>query len=441
MTPYGVRFDDLTRIATQYGNRRELIRAIIGLSIGSGPALSIGDGAAEPTGLSQLAHCEANGKPCAPCQACQAGQCVTVVDWIGCDRLPQLSLTSPPTADFCYETLPDIYLETNSAARIGFNTPAGANGMRQAIIEFLWKGIGLPTSDAVYVTTDVPNPIDTFPIPNLAGVDELAVMVGELTSRASTSGRESVATNSSFHAGHTDLLSQAGGDLAIRLLVAQGYDVVGFFMPGYGPNTPLPDLPARHDVFAGRENKDFTPLIYFLEPVAVALNFLTTRFGFSDIGMIGISGGGWTTTLYAAIDSRVRLSYSIAGSLPLWLRTPPCGTTLEMGDWEQSGSALYQMVDYTALYALGAYGDGREQVQVFNQYDSCCFWGVRYRAYEDEVGQLVAALGSGSFRVIFDSTTRQQHALTPWALQHLFPNVTQRCKSHRRPRFQATCTR
>lgn len=366
---------------------------------------------------------------------------MTVVDWIGCKRQPRLSLISSTTPDLCYETLPDIYREIGVTARIGFNTPTGANGMRQAIIEFLWKGFGLPTSDAVYDTTDVPNPIDTFPIPNLAGVDELVIMVGELTSRAyhfrPRKRRDQLML---YHAGHTDLLSQAGGDLAIRLLVAQGYDVVGFFMPGFGPNTPLLDLPTRHDVFASRENHDFTPLIYFLEPIAIALNFLTTRFSFTDIGMIGISGGGWTTTLYAAIDSRVRLSYSVAGSLPLWLRTPPCGTTFEMGDWEQSGSALYQMVDYTALYALGAYGEGREQVQVFNQYDSCCFWGVRYRAYEDEVRQVVASLGAGSFRVVLDSTTRHQHALTPWALKHLFPNVTQRCKLHPRPRFQATCT-
>ena len=36
--------------------------------------------------------------------------------------------------------------------------------------------------------------------------------------------------------------------------------------------------------------------------------------------MIGISGGGWTTTVYPAIDTRISESFSVAGSLPLSLR-------------------------------------------------------------------------------------------------------------------------
>ena len=36
--------------------------------------------------------------------------------------------------------------------------------------------------------------------------------------------------------------------------------------------------------------------------------------------MIGLSGGGWTTTVYAAIDPRIVKSIPVAGTLPLYLR-------------------------------------------------------------------------------------------------------------------------
>ena len=36
--------------------------------------------------------------------------------------------------------------------------------------------------------------------------------------------------------------------------------------------------------------------------------------------MIGLSGGGWTTTVAAAIDPRVGLSIPVAGSLPFDMR-------------------------------------------------------------------------------------------------------------------------
>ena len=38
--------------------------------------------------------------------------------------------------------------------------------------------------------------------------------------------------------------------------------------------------------------------------------------GYKHIVMAGLSGGGWTTTISAAIDPRITLSMPIAGSMP-----------------------------------------------------------------------------------------------------------------------------
>src|SRR5206468_3419492 len=111
----------------------------------------------------------------------------------------------------------------------------------------------------------------------------------------------------------------------------------------------------------------------FLEPVAVALNYIAPRHPFRSISMIGISGGGWTTTLYAAVDPRVSRSYPVAGSLPHYLASD---APQNWGDYEQTLPELYRTANYLELYILGGYGRGRAQLQVLNKYDPCCFNGV-----------------------------------------------------------------
>jgi len=88
------------------------------------------------------------------------------------------------------------------------------------------------------------------------------------------------------------------------------------------------------------------PLNFFMEPIAVALNYVTKEHNYKQIVMTGISGGGWSTILYAAIDPRISLSYPVAGSVPFFLRD------VDWGDWEQNVTDLYRIADYPELYIL-----------------------------------------------------------------------------------------
>ena len=93
----------------------------------------------------------------------------------------------------------------------------------------------------------------------------------------------------------------------------------------------------------------------------MVLNEVTQGGAYQDVIMIGHSGGGWTTTLAAAIDPRIRLSFPVAGSLPLYLQEGPCGIT---ADYEQVVPSLYRdRASYLDLYVLGSVGAGRRQVQ------------------------------------------------------------------------------
>ena len=75
-----------------------------------------------------------------------------------------------------------------------------------------------------------------------------------------------------------------------------------------------------------------------MEPITVSLNYLDEEYDFSSYYMIGISGGGWTTVIYSAIDDRISNSFSVAGSYPLFLRSEIKNgvehlTTFELKAW------------------------------------------------------------------------------------------------------------
>src|SRR5882724_11589473 len=79
---------------------------------------------------------------------------------------------------------------------------------------------------------------------------------------------------------------------------------------------------------------------FFVEPIAAALNCLLADGGYRSVYMVGLSGGGWTTTLYAAIDPRVRRSYPVAGSLPQYLRKEGPRRLGTAGSWVVRDRAL-----------------------------------------------------------------------------------------------------
>jgi hypothetical protein len=124
--------------------------------------------------------------------------------------------------------------------------------------------------------------------------------------------------------------------------------------------------------------------------------------------MVGLSGGGWTTTVSAAVDTRIKISVQVAGSLPFefW-------NGLESHE-EQTLPALYNIAAYRDLYILGSAGVGRRQAQVLNRNDTCCFkpgwagfsaasWEPTIRSYEAAIRTALVNMGDrGIFRAEID---------------------------------------
>jgi hypothetical protein len=232
-----------------------------------------------------------------------------------------------------------------------------------------------------------------------------------------------------FHQGHDHDILQSGGQRTLEYFLDRGFSILTFWMPLYGENLTIAqgvpghgdvELDGHYSMWNYLEDEQGSYLRFFVNPVLIALNYAQTEHSFVDVCMIGVSGGGWTTTLCAAVDPRIRTSFPVAGSLPLYLTSGPCANGSQ-GDWEQRvPQELYDGPEcsYLDLYILGSYGRGRRQIQILNQFDPCCYGGVNYQTYEPHVVNAVSGLGFGSYSVHLDAS-HTQHAISEVALDEV----------------------
>ena len=227
-----------------------------------------------------------------------------------------------------------------------------------------------------------------------------------------------------YHQGH-------GGDFilgkdTIQFFLNRNFTVLASTMPLVGMNNqPIVEIDGlgkmkliSHDQLSLLETNNFNPMKIFLDPIRINLNFIEMEYDFKQYSMIGLSGGGWTTVIYSAIDERISDSFSVAGSMPFYLRVDD----RDIGDYEQTNIDLYQNVNYLELYVLSAYGDGRKHIQIFNKNDPCCFSGNGYKTYEFVIKDKISQLGKGNFQIFIDDT-HNEHKISDTALEYIAKNI------------------
>lgn len=187
-----------------------------------------------------------------------------------------------------------------------------------------------------------------------------------------------------YNDGHHDGVS-AGGDGSHRLIndaFDLGCDVVIFPSPVLGLHRETIEFDSdigRFRYQASHRPFAFAPsperghgLRYMLDPLRLALNWAMREEEYDVVAMAGLSGGGWTTTVYTALDLRIDFSMSVAGSIPVNMRALDYRS---WGDWEQTAEGFFDRVRYGDLYLLTAIGDGRGAIHAYIFNDTCCFGG------------------------------------------------------------------
>lgn len=270
-----------------------------------------------------------------------------------------------------------------------------AEDVRAEMSELVFGG-PLPSRspDGVRLTTD--------PVFDGFLIQEITVNTDDLTSIAYLiHPRTSNGALAIYHQGH-------GGDFrdlgtkTIGVLLASGYQVLAFSMPMRGMNTH-PFETDEHSELRVRDH----PLKYFIEPVVVALGWADSTYAYSRRFMMGLSGGGWTTAVVAAIDERIDASYPVAGSWPHYLRDQ----FGYFGDYEERITP-----NYLELYLLATH-PGRQQVQIFNEFDSCCFGGpysydyLSYTSYRSNQW-------AGRFQILMDHG-EYEHTISEYSVAQI----------------------
>lgn len=314
-----------------------------------------------------------------------------------------------------FEEIAPLYSQTDVESLISIHTPEEALSLRTQLVALLWGQDGLPQRQPDEVQQDV----DDTHVEGVARVERLLVKmdfgleaVAYHYIPAEANGKLVI-----WHEGHYDFVHYE----YVQQFIEQGYAVLTYCMPQFCENThPLVSVPRLgeikldfHEYMVFLQPETGHPLKYFIEPVVVGLNYVQQTYDYEHIAMVGYSGGGWSTTVAAAIDPRIQSSFPVAGSYPIFLRE-----YRDRSHYEQQLPEVYTLVNFLEMYVLGGYGEGRMQLQINNQYDPCCYAGIKGRVYEDQVSQRVAQLGEGSWALYIDPY--EEHGISPRSMMVIF---------------------
>lgn len=322
------------------------------------------------------------------------------------------------TSSVALEEIPEFnkiypeYLEVDANSLITIKDTRSAHLKRNQLIQFVWGNTGLPLNamPSKIVQNVQDQPLEGLNSTFLDRTDHILVTMDF--------GLEShIYHLIPYHRTHQALVIYHQGHLRstmeevvlINNLLERGYSVGVFCMPLCGwNNRPTVFVPSlgylklqQHDHMKFLVPECGHPVKYFLQPVIEFINYAAQSSDHTNFSMIGLSGGGWTTTLIAAIDPRIDLSVSVAGSYPIFLRSL---SPRDWGDWEQTIPGLYQTCNYLELYILGAVGKGRKQLQIINKYDSCCFAGIKWQTYDAVIKKHVEMIGEGDWDLFLDES-------------------------------------
>ena len=300
---------------------------------------------------------------------------------------------------------------------------------RNDLIEFFWNVDSLhrlqSADQSLEVESDIPDSrYDDFQ--NLKQIDKLTIEMEYGINSVSylLLPEESNEKLILYHHGHDgDFLL---GKDTIQFFLERNFTVLAMTMPLVGMNNqPTVEIDGigemklvSHDQLRFLEKNSFNPMKLFIHRIQVSLNFLEKEYDFKRYSIIGLSGGGWTGIAYSAIDDRISDSFSVASSMPFYLRVDE----RDIGDYEQTNIDLYKISNYLELYVLAAYGDDRKHIQIFNKNDPCCYSGNGYESYEFFIKDKLVKLGKGSFQILIDDT-HNEHKISDTMLEYIRTNI------------------
>lgn len=330
----------------------------------------------------------------------------------------------------------DCTPQTTDDREIRILKPGDVIDKRLEIIRAIWNAGRIPDRANVKVTSNITSPLHPHKV--IGRVDRIEIPVTGLDSVKDLAYLFVPVHRTKrlviFNPGHSctlidDERHYSRIEATITGLAEAGYDVLAVYMPhvkeSSDPNCKFDHCKVYNTDLGIPDPLPTFGLRLFLEPTIVSLNWILKEYRYKRVDMVGLSGGGWTTNLISAIDDRIKYSFNVAGSTPLYYRV---GSSI--GDIEQFLPQLYRdIAGFPDLYVLGAYGKGRKQVQVLNRRDNCCFGQKQHdparnyesdmRLFEQTVKERLVSLGEENHYYLVIDETAPNHQISEFALKSI----------------------
>jgi hypothetical protein len=192
--------------------------------------------------------------------------------------------------------------------------------------------------------------------------------------------------------------------------LAKGFDILSLSMSNKGYNFELNYFPNiilkylkkngyQHEIYKNFYDPEYPnkkPLSLMLSGNFYLINEILTKSDYQEIYAVGISGGGWYSTILSAIIPQITRSFSFSGTIPLPLQY----FDKNKGDWELSDRKNYKDFNYFDLYALSTVDEfnkkTRKHHQIYNTYDSCCY----RKPYSSLMKNVATKLEDKNFEII-----------------------------------------
>ncbi len=310
--------------------------------------------------------------------------------------------------------------------RIRINNMQDAEVFRNKLISIIWGKDGIPyNSFPEKVETNVQDSLFSD-IENLGSVDCIidSLEYGFVSVMYHLKPKENDKNEIViYHHGHEGRNDYSAGIPTYRELIKNGYHVISIQMPLLGRNNlPIVNTPTtgktqirNHDMMMYLEN----PYPIFFTPIRTALNYVRKENHYDGYSMLGLSGGGWTTQLFVAMDTTIKKSYTIAGSAPIEIKLL---RFQDLGDMEQYDPRIYSQISYPEIYVLGSIGQGRRRIQILNTEDPCCFIYKNSIYYREAVTKKVEQIGIGNYLLLEDKTNKE-HSISPIAINLILKDL------------------
>lgn len=249
-----------------------------------------------------------------------------------------------------------------------YTSDADLAALRTSLINHIWLG-GLPVKDTPDAVVD-PFIADTNFNPSSANLSKIV--------RLYFTGENSyvyyfwhcIPTTSNGRAvfialGHQGAVWTAtvtnGNSLLIEQMIDAGYDVYVGHMLNYGFNTVDGLI---HDMSGYEDPGVFDPMQMFFDGWIYLLNYVKANFSYTNLYIMGHSGGGWTAEMMTAMFEDFDKGFEVAGMTPLFVTT---GGDYEMGVSTTGPRTTYNIANHLDLMSLAAWK--REFHCIHNLYD------------------------------------------------------------------------